>query len=222
MLFLVCFPHFNFHQQDEQHRLKIAENIKLIHPSVDWKEASSYANYVYKWSKTYDINPDLVIGIIEVESGFKHTAVGKITHDFGPMQVNEYWLKKLNITRASLMTVDNGIKIGVSLLALKRQERIVDGCWWSIYNARNTEKRRKYEMRVNRVVARLGLWFDCTGVKPMDPANFISWEARNLPRSWQKVGRSATKTRLPRRLVVKNMGPDQVRGSVRTLAQFRD
>lgn len=180
-LAIVCFPHIqNNIDSDEHLRSKIAENILIINPSVGHKEANRYASYVYTWSKIKNINPDVVLGIIQVESRFKHTAVGQISNDFGPMQVNEYWLKKLNITKKDLLTVEKGIMMGVTILDLKRRERVTGGCWWSIYNARNIEKRHKYEMRINKVVARLGVWFDCAGVKSNDPANFLTWEARNL------------------------------------------
>lgn len=147
-------------------------------PKLAFQKAQKYAEVVYENALKFDLSPVLMVAIIRVESDFRH-AVTSASRDHGPMQVNEYWVRRLSVAPEYLRTVAGGIGVGSQILMWAREEASRDKCWWSIYNTKDVQKRRKYEVRVERVLATMGLRFECSGVKRLERFDLASWRARN-------------------------------------------
>lgn len=141
----------------------VENKIKILNDEVSDSRARRIASLIVKYSDLRGLNPFLVLGIMNVESGFNHRAISK-THDFGIMQVNRWWLPRFGTTVRELLTLEGGIESGTKILKVNYIEESGKGCWWSRYNARNFDRRREYEFRVKRVLDRVGIEIDCMGV----------------------------------------------------------
>lgn len=166
------------HTQAEIEMGRVQLLIMQAAPRLSLERAREYAKVVYENAVKFDLSPVLMVAIIRVESNFRH-AVTSVTRDHGPMQVNEYWVRRLGIKPEYLRTVVGGIEWGSQILMWAREEASRDKCWWSIYNTKDVQKRRKYEVRVERVIATMGLRFECSGVKRLERFDLASWRARN-------------------------------------------
>ena len=70
----------------------------------------------YKKSLQYGFHPDLVLSIINVESGFNPKAVS-FRGAYGLMQVNLFvWKKELNIDKKRIFDIDYNIDLGLKIL----------------------------------------------------------------------------------------------------------
>lgn len=71
---------------------------------------------VYRIAPRYGFNPELVLKIIQVESGFKPRAVSS-RGAFGLMQVNlAVWQEEMKIDRQKVFEVDYNIDLGLKIL----------------------------------------------------------------------------------------------------------
>jgi len=94
--------------------LYIDQKFKLI-PKVLCKDIS---NNIVKFSKEQDVSPELVVGIIQVESSFNPSAVSK-KGALGLMQVMPEWAKKFKIIDVNdLHDVDTNISAGIKVLKI--------------------------------------------------------------------------------------------------------
>ena len=94
--------------------LYIDQKFKVI-PKVLCKDI---AVNVVKYSKEHDVSPELVIGIIQVESRFNPSAISK-KGARGLMQVMPEWVKKFNIKDIEdLHDVDTNINAGIKVLKI--------------------------------------------------------------------------------------------------------
>lgn len=70
----------------------------------------------YKKSRQYDINPFIVLAVIEVESGFKPFAVSS-RGAYGLMQINyNVWKKELKIDLDRIFQIEYNIDLGIRIL----------------------------------------------------------------------------------------------------------
>jgi len=100
--------------------------IKTTHPKVPRVVAKSIAVNTISIAKKYSISPELIIGIMKVESSFNPQAVGSKTkygHARGLMQVMPEWVKKLNLKSVyDLHDIDIGIETGVRVFLIHLEE----------------------------------------------------------------------------------------------------
>ena len=96
--------------------------IKRKHPKVSNVVASSIAENVVILSKKYKVSPELVLGIIRVESAFDPMAVGpktKYGHARGLMQVMPDWGKKFNLkSKYDMHNINTGIECGIKVFLI--------------------------------------------------------------------------------------------------------
>ncbi len=70
---------------------------------------------VFKKSKQYDVNPFIVLALIQVESSFKPNAISN-AGAYGLMQVNyAVWKKELNINFNRIFDVEYNIELGIRI-----------------------------------------------------------------------------------------------------------
>jgi len=99
----------------------------------------------------YGISPQLLWSIAKTESNLNHKAVNKNTngtYDYGVMQINSIWAKKLGTAWYGLSDPCTNVKIGAWILA--QCIRDYGYTWQAVgcYNSRTPSKRDKYALKV--------------------------------------------------------------------------
>ena len=88
----------------------------LISPWVkDAKEAEKIARSVYAYSRKFDLSPELVLGVIAVESRFDHFAVSNVGAR-GLMQVMPFWREEIGNANDDLFIVETNLRYGCAIL----------------------------------------------------------------------------------------------------------
>lgn len=112
--------------QDDLLKRDIEIYIKTTFPKVPKVVARTTAIQIVDLSKKYYVSPELVLGIIKVESSFNPMAVGpKTKYGFarGLMQVMPAWCKKFNIpSKHDLHDIDVGIEVGIKVFLIHVKE----------------------------------------------------------------------------------------------------
>jgi len=100
--------------------------IQTTHRKVPNIVADSISINISKLSKEYKISPELIVGIIKVESSFNPMAVGSKTkhgHARGLMQVMPEWVKKLGLkSQYDFHDIDIGIESGLRVFLIHLEE----------------------------------------------------------------------------------------------------
>lgn len=87
----------------------------ILKRNLDLELARDIAKYIHKYSTNYNVDPDLILSIISVESSFKPNAVS--TADaIGLMQVLSSWKNAWNIEE-DLMGIETNIHYGTKIYA---------------------------------------------------------------------------------------------------------
>lgn len=79
------------------------------------QEAQSIARWVYFYSVRFDLSPELMLGLISVESRFDHFAVSNVGAR-GLMQVMPFWKKELGSENDNLFEIETNIRYGSAIL----------------------------------------------------------------------------------------------------------
>jgi len=79
------------------------------------EEAGSIARWVYIYSVRFDLSPELLLGLIAVESRFDHFAVSNVGAR-GLMQVMPFWKKELGQPSDNLFEIETNIRYGSAIL----------------------------------------------------------------------------------------------------------
>jgi len=104
-------PNIDFEQQVWEQDIK-----QLIQRWVpNEEEAGSIARWVYVYSVRFDISPELLLGLIAVESRFDHFAVSNVGAR-GLMQVMPFWKKELGQSSDNLFEIETNIRYGSAIL----------------------------------------------------------------------------------------------------------
>jgi len=104
-------PPINFEQQVWEQ--DIQQLIQQWVPNED--EAKSIARWVYVYSVRFDISPELLLGLMAVESRFDHFAISNVGAR-GLMQVMPFWKEELGQPSDNLFEIETNIRYGSAIL----------------------------------------------------------------------------------------------------------
>ena len=97
-----------------------AEVLKKKYPSF-----AKITEVVFRKSQEYDMDPNLIMGLIEIESNFKRFAVSS-AGAYGLMQINyKVWKNEFEIDSEKIFEIDYNIDIGIQIL--KRYLKVAKG-----------------------------------------------------------------------------------------------
>jgi len=97
-------------QQDFEQTVWVQDIIGTISPWVaDATEAKTIAHWVYVYSKRQKLSPELILGVIAVESQFDHFAVSNVGA-VGLMQVMPFWKKELGKPDDNLLSIETNVR----------------------------------------------------------------------------------------------------------------
>jgi len=103
-------------QTDFEQTVWVKDIIATIRPWVtDANEASTIARWVYIYSKKQNLSPELILGIIAVESQFDHFAVSNVGA-VGLMQVMPFWKKELGKPDDNLLSIETNVRYGCAII----------------------------------------------------------------------------------------------------------
>lgn len=112
--------------RDDVLKTDIELYIQTTHPKVPSIVAKAIAINAVDIGRKYKISPELIVGIIKVESSFNPMAVGpktKYGHARGLMQVMPEWVKKLGLkSQYDFHEIDKGIESGVKVFVIHLKE----------------------------------------------------------------------------------------------------
>lgn len=101
---------------DFEETVWVKDIIQTIQPWVsDQSEAELIAHWVYVYSIRYDLSPELILGIIAVESQFDHFAVSNVGA-IGLMQVMPFWKDELGLPDDNLLEIETNIRYGCAII----------------------------------------------------------------------------------------------------------
>ena len=101
---------------DFERTVWIKDIIQTIRPWVpDQTEAETIAHWVYVNSQRFDLSPELVLGVIAVESRFDHFAISSVGA-VGLMQVMPFWKKELGTASDNLLKIETNVRYGCAIL----------------------------------------------------------------------------------------------------------
>jgi len=90
--------------------------IQTVKPWVpDEIEAEAIARWVYIYGKRFNLSPELILGVIAVESRFDHFAVSNVGA-IGLMQVMPFWKNELGSSSDNLLEIETNVRYGCAIL----------------------------------------------------------------------------------------------------------
>jgi len=103
-------------QPDFEETVWLQDIVQTIRPWVsDASEAEVIAHWVYVYSVRFDLSPELVLGMIAVESQFDHFAVSNVGA-IGLMQVMPFWKKELGSADDNLLEIETNVRYGCAII----------------------------------------------------------------------------------------------------------
>jgi soluble lytic murein transglycosylase-like protein len=108
-------PYFNFRNPDDAHRW-VHEMSERLRPRIpDRKQRIELLKTVQYEAKRAGLDPQLVLGLIEIESGFRKYATS-IAGARGYMQVMPFWTQVLKRPRDNLYSLRTNLRYGCLIL----------------------------------------------------------------------------------------------------------
>ncbi len=109
-------PKIEVQKPDFEEIVWVQDIMQTIHPWVtDKSEAEVIAHWVYVYSVRFDLSPELILGIIAVESQFDHFAVSNVGA-IGLMQVMPFWKKELGFPDDNLLKIKTNVRYGCAII----------------------------------------------------------------------------------------------------------
>jgi len=103
-------------QTDFEQMVWVKDIIDTISPWVgDEQEAETIARWVYVYSRKSRLSPELILGVIAVESQFDHFAVSNVGA-VGLMQVMPFWKKELGKPDDNLLKIETNVRYGCAII----------------------------------------------------------------------------------------------------------
>lgn len=111
---------------DYEQMVWVKDIVQTIRPWVaDEHEAELIAQWVYLYSVRFNLDPELILGVIAVESQFDHFAVSNVGA-VGLMQVMPFWKEELGQPNDNLLDIETNIRYGCAIIRhyLDRYKRL--------------------------------------------------------------------------------------------------
>lgn len=124
---------------DDQKAVEVAAIYQEQEPLYDVPLSDEIQRYIMNICRYYEMDPALVLAVIEQESGYDETAVGDGGEAYGLMQVQARWhlarMESLGVT--DLLNPYENVAVGVDILAEKLDEGLGTGWALMAYNGGN-------------------------------------------------------------------------------------
>ncbi|NVJ51542.1 MAG: transglycosylase SLT domain-containing protein [Gammaproteobacteria bacterium] len=119
-------------------------------PNVPEKERFTILKLTHKYAKAYQLDPQLVLAVMEVESNFERFAISRVGAR-GLMQIMPFWIDEIGHPDDNLMDIETNIRYGCAILSLyiKRERKNVTNAL-ARYNG--SYGKMKYPMKVYRAL----------------------------------------------------------------------
>lgn len=102
--------------KDFEHEIWVTDIRQLIGKWVpNDTEAEAIARWVHLYSVRFDLSPELVLGIIAVESQFDHFALSSVGAR-GLMQVMPFWKEELGSSKDNLFEIETNLRYGCAII----------------------------------------------------------------------------------------------------------
>ena len=102
--------------KDFEHEIWVQDIKQLISKWVpNENEAEAIARWVHLYSVRFDLSPELVLGIISVESQFDHFALSNVGAR-GLMQVMPFWKDELGSEKDNLFEIETNVRYGCAII----------------------------------------------------------------------------------------------------------
>lgn len=109
-------PDISEKPKDFEHEIWVTDIRQLIGKWVpNDTEAESIARWVHLYSVRFDLSPELVLGIIAVESQFDHFALSSVGAR-GLMQVMPFWKEELGSRKDNLFEIETNLRYGCAII----------------------------------------------------------------------------------------------------------
>jgi soluble lytic murein transglycosylase-like protein len=95
----------------------MGSRIKRMYPNTNENEALKLLKHVHYQSKRLKLNPQLILAIIQIESGFERFAVSK-AGALGLMQIMPFWKAEIGQVDDNLFDITKNIRYGCSIFRL--------------------------------------------------------------------------------------------------------
>jgi Transglycosylase SLT domain len=101
---------------DFERTVWMKDMFQLIRPWVETDgECESISRWVYTYSVRYQLSPELILGVIAVESRFDHFAVSNVGAR-GLMQVMPFWKDQIGSPSDNLFDISTNIRYGCAII----------------------------------------------------------------------------------------------------------
>ena len=132
-------PDERFEKEKEPEAVAASIEYKEQEPLYDVPLSDEIQRYIMNVCRYYEMDPALVLAVIEQESGYDETAVGDGGEAYGLMQVQVRWhlarMERLGVT--DLLNPYENVAVGVDILAEKLDEGLGTGWALMAYNGGN-------------------------------------------------------------------------------------
>ncbi|NVK22746.1 MAG: transglycosylase SLT domain-containing protein [Kangiellaceae bacterium] len=113
---------------------------------ISEKERLTILKLVHKYANAADINPQLVLAVMEVESNFDRFAIS-VADARGLMQIMPFWKKEIGHPEDSLFDMETNIKYGCYILKLYLEKEKYN-LTYALGRYNGSRGRAKYPMKV--------------------------------------------------------------------------
>ena len=141
----------------------IANMISVVQPELDAELRATFANYISKAMKTYNLEPQIIVAIIDTESNFKADKVSN-TGDLSLAQINvEVWNKEFIRMKIKPMIKEKIktnqqyalMKMGKILSIIRSRYGKNDRHWYARYHSNTLKFKKDYlyklEIRLKQI-----------------------------------------------------------------------
>lgn len=132
----------------------VTERIVDLKPSINKRYAARLGRLMARWSDQYELDPELMVAIVKVESNFVPAVMAcwqsprpgeEFTCDHGLGQINDIWVKQWNLDVMKLVH-DESYNLGVvaRLLAQLKQQFGDEPDWFGRYHSNKPARKAGY------------------------------------------------------------------------------
>jgi hypothetical protein len=143
-----------------------AQAILALNPRVGEKQARRLGKLIDYWSDHYDVDPELMVALIRIESNFQSglkacwpapwKGEGQTTCDHGLAQINQTWIDKWMLDPEKLVKDDSyNIYVQARILAWIKRYYGHEQNWYGRYHSATPSKKALYVNRLEGFLAQL-------------------------------------------------------------------